>query len=552
MELIQKQLVKIIQKLYGLTVEPELSRPKSEFGDYATNVAMILAGKLGEKPREIAEAIAAELRDEADLAEVTVAGPGFINLRLSDEALVKSWQIELAQIYADKIIVVEYSDPNPFKVLHAGHFYTSVVGDAIANLVEVAGGKVYRTNFGGDVGLHVGKTLYGMVQDLGGELPEKMAEIAESERAEWLGKCYVAGTQAYEDDETAHEKITAYNKAVYAMHAKNDHESPLAKMYWLGREWSYDYFKAFYNRIGSYFDKFYPESATAERGLKEVKAQIGKVFEESDGAVVFKGEKFGLHTRVFINQADLPTYETKDVGLSFIKYDDYKFDQSIIITADEQKQYMQVVLKAIEQFAPHLALNTKHITHGMVKLAGGVKMSSRKGNFLKAVDILDLAIKANKEQNDSGDERVALGAIKYSFLRPRIGGDIIYDPKEAVSLVGNSGVYLQYAGARACSVLRKANYTDSDIKLSFDSLERQLAVKLGEYYEVVNQATSELLPHLICTYLYELTQVFSHFYEHAPIIGHERELTRLRLVAEFRDKLFAGLKLIDIIPLEKM
>lgn len=552
MELVQKRLSEIIQNLYGVTIQPELSRPKLEFGDYATNIALVLAGQLGKNPREIAEAIATELRNQAELAEVTVAGPGFINLRLSDQALVAAWKITPAPIYAGKTVVAEYSDPNPFKVLHAGHFYTSVVGDAIANLVEVAGGKVYRANFGGDVGLHVGKTLYGMVQDLGGELPEKMAKLAADQRAEWLGKCYVAGTQAYEDDEAAHAKITDYNKQVYAFHNENDHDSPLAQMYWLGREWSYDYFKEFYRRIGVHFDKFYPESQTAMRGLKEVEAQIGKVFEESDGAIVFKGEKFGLHTRVFINQAGLPTYETKDVGLSFIKYDDYKFDQSIIITADEQKQYMQVVLKAIEQFAPQLALNTLHITHGMVKLAGGVKMSSRKGNFLKAVDILDLAIQANQEQNQSNDERVALGAIKYSFLRPRIGGDIIYDPNEAVSLVGNSGVYLQYAGARACSMLRKANYASGDINLEFDSIERPLAVKLGEYHEVVDQATRELLPHLICTYLYELTQTFSHFYEHAPAIGHEREAIRLRLVAEFRDKLFAGLKLVDIVPLETM
>lgn len=552
MELVQKQLGKIIQKLYSQSVEPELSRPKSEFGDYATNVALILAGKLGKKPHDIAEEIVTELRSQVGLAEVTVAGPGFINLRLSDETLAKAWQIEPMQIYADKTIIAEYSDPNPFKVLHAGHFYTSVVGDVIANLIEVAGGRVYRTNFGGDVGLHVGKTLYGMVEDLGGELPDKMTKITKDERAEWLGKCYVAGTRAYEDDEKAKAQITEYNKAVYRMHADNDHVSPLAQIYWLGREWSYDYFQAFYDRIGSHFDKFYPESATAQRGLKEVRAQIGKVFEESDGAIVFRGEKFGLHTRVFINREGLPTYETKDVGLSFMKYDDYKFDKSIIITGNEQKQYMEVVLKAIEQFAPELALNTIHLTHGLVKLAGGVKMSSRKGNFLRAVDILDLAIRANEEQNDSSDERVALGAIKYSFLRPRIGGDIIYDPKESVSLVGNSGVYLQYAGARACSVLRKANYTSSDIKLDFDTLERPLAVKLGKYHEVVNQAVQELLPHLVCNYLYELTQTFSHFYEHAPVIGHEREAIRLRLVAEFRDKLFAGLKLIDIIPLEEM
>ena len=552
MEDVKQQLKQIIKQLFDQDMTVELSRPKPEFGDIATNVALILAKKVGESPRQVAEKIIAAVEHNADVAEVSIAGPGFINFRLSDTYLIRQWSVAPEQIYAGKNIIVEYSDPNPFKVLHAGHFYTSIVGDAIANLTEAVGAKVYRANFGGDVGLHVGKTLYGMVQDLGGELPAKMAELAPEERANWIGRCYVAGTNAYEEDEAAHAKITEYNKQVYAFHTENDHESPLAQMYWLGREWSYDYFKAFYARTGSHFDKFYPESATFARGLAEVKAHIGPVFEESDGAIVFRGEKYGLHTRVFINKEGLPTYEAKDVGLSFLKYDDYKFDRSIIITANEQKQYMEVVLKAIEQFAPRLALNTTHITHGVVKLAGGVKMSSRKGNFLKAVDILDLAIRANQTKNGSSDERVALGAIKYSFLKSRIGGDIIYDPEESVSLVGNSGVYLQYAGARACSVLRKANYTEYDMKTELLPIERSLAVKLGQYHEIVAQAANEVLPHLICTYLYELAQEFSQFYEHAPIIGNERESIRLRLVDEFRQKIFAGLELLGIAPLEKM
>lgn len=552
MEEIKQQLITLVKRFFDQDLAVELSRPKPEFGDLATNVALILAKKLKQAPRVIAERIVAELTNNPDLAEVTIAGPGFINFRLTDQFLLKQWSKTPEQIYANQKFVLEYSDPNPFKVLHVGHFYTSVVGDAIANLIEAVGAKVYRANFGGDVGLHVGKTLYGMVQDLGGENPAKMAEKPEAERAAWLGACYVAGTKAYEDDAAAKAKIIDYNRRVYDFHSQGDHDSPLAQMYWLGREWSYAYFKAFYARIGSHFDKFYPESTTFERGLKEVRAQIGTVFEESNGAVVFRGENYGLHTRVFINQTNLPTYEAKDVGLSFLKYDDYHFDRSIIITANEQKQYMAVVLKAIEQFAPHLALNTTHITHGLVKLAGGVKMSSRKGNFLKAVDILDLALAANRAKNNSNDERVAIGAIKYSFLKSRIGGDIIYEPEESVSLVGNSGVYLQYAGARASSVLRKANYTGYDIESNFLPLERALAWKLAEYHQVVVQAAREFLPHLICNYIYELTQEFSHFYEHAKIIGDERQDLRLRLVAEFRTKLFAGLKLIGIEALERM
>ncbi len=547
-----EQIEQIINQLYDQAAAIKLERTKPEFGDFALNVAMQLAPKLQQNPRQIAEAISQKL-DQLDVFKsVEVAGPGFINLKLSDQAIVKMWQAKLNKIYDQQSVVVEYSDPNPFKVLHAGHLYTSVVGDAIANLVERGGGQVHRANFGGDVGLHVGKTMWAIIQKLGGELPDELAKLEPNERIDWIAKRYVEGSAAYENYAQAHAEIVAYNQRVYQLHKDNDHQSPFAQIYWTCREWSYQYFKDFYARIGSGFDKYYPESATADRGLIEVKQRIGTVFEESDGAIIFDGDKYDLHTRVFINKQGLPTYETKDIGLVFQKYDDYKFDKSIIITADEQKHYMEVVLKALEQFAPELALNTIHITHGLVKLAGGVKMSSRKGNFLRAIDVLNFALEANEEQNNVSDEQVALGAIKYAFLKPRIGGDIIYDPNESVSLIGNSGPYLQYAHARASSILAKAKSENKLTTLSFDQNERPLAVKLGEYAEVINQAIAQLAPHLICTYLYELAQEFNRFYEKAKIIGDGRQAERLELVKKYQQVLADGLELLGIKAIKEM
>src|SRR6218665_1590156 len=191
-------------------------------------------------------------------------------------------------------------------------------------------------------------------------------------------------------------------------------------MWWRCREWSYDYFDAFYDRIGTHFEKYYPESQTAPIGLETVQRELRKgVFNESDGAVVFDGDKFGLHTRVFINSHGLPTYETKDVGLSVLKWQDYHPKLSVIITGNDIVEYMKVVLKAIEQFEPDLAHVTRHMTHGNVKLAGGVKMSSRKGNFLRAVDVLDMVAEASKGVSEVENQATVLGAIKYAFLKQR-------------------------------------------------------------------------------------------------------------------------------------
>lgn len=551
-----KQLVeKVCHDLFNVNTTVELTRPAEQFGDYATNAALQLAKQISNPPqggpRAIAEMITNKLQHEF-IQEANVAGPGFINFRLSDKGLIELASRQPAQPLADKVIVTEYSDPNPFKVLHAGHLYTSVVGDAISSLLEVAGGKVHRVNYGGDVGLHVGKTMWAIVQELGGERPEKLSTIPKESRSEWMATAYIKGEAAYTENEEAKAEITAINKRVYQLHADNDRQSPFAQIYWTCRQWSYEYFDEFYARIGTKFEKYYPESEVAPLGLAAVKEYIAKgVYEESDGAIVFRGEPYGFHTRVFINSQGLPTYETKEVGVMLAKWRDYHFDKSLIITGNDIAEYMKVVQKSIEQYKPELVKATTHLTHGNVKLAGGVKMSSRKGNILRAVDVLETAAEANKRQNNQDNPEAVLGAVKYAFLKQRIGGDIIYDPEESVSILGNSGPYLQYAHARARSILAKAKVEDKPAE-SFEPAERSLLRKLGEYAEVVDKAVEELMPHHVTGYLYELAQNFNRFYEKNRVIGDPREVIRLQLVQAYADTLKNGLGLLNIPAPNKM
>lgn len=539
----------IVKNLYDLDVEVILTRPEPQFGDYSTNVALQLAGHVGKNPRQIAEEIAAAAQGSDTVAGVEVAGPGFINLWLSDEALLAEASRQPAKPLAGKVVVAEYSDPNPFKVLHAGHLYTTIVGDAIARLVEAAGATVHRVNFGGDVGLHVAKNMWAILRELGGEYPDKLNELDEDlhVRSAWLSARYVEGNEAYENDEAAKAEIVALNKRLYALTADGDHDSDFAKIYWTARAWSYDYFKLFYDELGVVqFEKYYPESVTTPTGIATVKKGLEDgVYQMSDGAVVFKGEEYGLHTRVFINSEGLPTYEAKDVGLIMQKWADYNFDQSIIITGNDILEYMKVVQKSIEQFEPELVRRSVHLTHGNLKLAGGKKMSSRKGTVLLALDVLAAARDAQSAQHDDANEPVALGAIKYAFLQNRIGGDIVYDPETSVSLHGNSGPYLQYAHARARSILAKSNLSPAGIPELLPE-ERELVQKLAQSSDVIERAAQELMPHLICNYLYELAQVFNRFYEKARIIGDEREAQRLGLVELYAGTLKNGLGLLGI------
>jgi arginyl-tRNA synthetase len=555
MQSVSISIQNVVKELFGQDVTVVLTRPDEQFGDYATNVALQLAGKLAMPPRAVAEQIVDALHTALGegVSDITVAGPGFINITLSDNELLGQAAAaphEKPDTYQDKVVVTEYSDPNPFKALHAGHLYTTLVGNAISQLIQSAGGQVHRVNFGGDVGMHVGKAMWSIIgadEEAAWTATQAMAEKSLHERAAWMADNYVKGNTAYEEDEAAKARIIEMNKKVYQLHETDDHDTTFAKIYWLCRTWAYEYFDAFYAEVGvTPFEKYYPESVTSPVGLATVKEQLAAgVYKESNGAVVFEGEPYGLHTRVFINGQGIPTYEAKDVGLIMLKWQDYHFDHSVIITGSEQQDYMAVVLKSIEQFKPELAHATTHLTHGLVKLEGGVKMSSRKGNVLYANDLLQAAEAAVAETSGGANKQTAYAAIKYAFLKQRVGGDIIYSPRESVALEGNSGPYVQYAHARARSILAKV--TPGEVELvDLQPLERTLARKISEYPEAVAKAVTELMPHHVCTYLYELAQTFNRFYEHSRVVGDEREALRAQLVLLYAEVLKDGLELLGL------
>ncbi len=558
MEEIKTKLKVAIQKLYGLDIEPEMTvAPKGV--DFASSVAMKLTKELKKNPREIAEEIRREIMQDADF-EAEVAGPGFLNFYAKNEYF---WQ-KLENLatdfdkniscdeYRDQVVLMEFSDPNPFKVLHVGHLYTSVVGEAMSKMVEFAGGTVKRLNFGGDVGLHAAKTMWAMMQHRDEYEKVRQSEL-DSEKAEFMARCYVEGTGAYEDDANAKTEIVALNKKIYQLVDAKDHEGELAEFYWWGREVSYQYFEDFYKKVGVKFDKYYPESTVAGRGLAAVKEQLKNgVYEMSDGAVVFKGEPYGLHTRVFINNEGLPTYEAKDVGLVHTKWDDYHFDKSFVITGNDIIDYMKVVLTSIKQYNPELVERSRHLTHGNVRLPGNEKMSSRKGNFLRATDVLDIVEEALAKQHSKASSEVALGATKYAFLKYKVGGNIEFNVQDSVSMSGNSGPYLQYAAVRAKKILAAAKADAGAEKFEMSVPEKELVKKIIGYQDVVKTAVMEMAPHKVCEYLYELAQTFSRFYEQVKVVGSEFEFERAKIVNVYYKTLEHGLNLLGIKVPEEM
>jgi len=564
---IKQYLTKKITEAAGVSVEQvELEHPEAEeHGDYSTNVALVLKGgrPMAEK---IKEAILRQAQDDSVVAKVEVAGPGFINIWLQNEYLVKELErvIIHGQEYGKllaingKRVMIEFTDPNPFKEFHIGHLYSNVVGESVCRLMESQGHDVWRVCYQGDVGLHVAKSVWGM-QKLQAETPGE--EASPSERAKYLGQAYAAGAAAYEEGAGVKAEIDEVNKKIY-MGADE-----VKSLYDMGRRWSLEYFDTIYNRLGTKFKRFYFESEAGQMGVDLVKAHMADgVFEESEGAVVFRGEKHGLHTRVFINSAGLPTYEAKELGLAPTKYKDFAYDLSIILTGNEIDEYFKVLLKALELISPELASKTRHLSHGMVRLPSG-KMSSRTGDVITGEWLLnEAADRARKISPDTVDpEVVGKAAVKYALLRSGVGKDIEFDFDESVSFEGNSGPYLQYTHARTQSVLAKANITpelrSSPLKLRGDrevilnDEERSIVRYLYRFPEVVEEAAGRFAPNLVCNFLYELAQRYNTFYNKHSILSagsEEAKNFRIGLTAAVGQVVKNGLSLLGIEAPERM
>lgn len=535
----------------------EVEYPKENFGDYSTNFAMRSAKFLKKNPREVAEKIKENiLKNDKDgfFKKVEVAGAGFLNFYLSDKIFFENIKNILKEkeaygkneILKGKRVLMEYTDPNPFKVFHIGHLMSNSIGEALSRVFEFCGADVKRVCYQGDVGMHVARAIFGLLNNE--KYLEEVFDDKKSldEKVACLGAAYAFGSLEAEEAE-----LKELNKKIYE---KSDEK--INKIYQVGRKVSLDYFESIYKKLDTKFDEYFFESETGEFGKKVVLENLKNgVFKKSKGAVVFEGEKYGLHTRVFVNSEGLPTYEAKELGLAKIKYDKLGYDKSVIITGNEVNEYFKVLLKAMTFIFPDLAEKTEHISHGMLRLPSG-KMSSRTGDVIPAEGFIKQVSNTIKEKRNLDKdilEKISIAAIKYSILKQKIGKDIVFDFGSSVSFEGDSGVYLLYSYVRAKSILRKAE--SEKIKASFEKISddiSELEKVLVKFPELVELALWERSPHYITTYLIELSQKFNSYYAKNKIVGGENSSYRVALVEAVAATLKNGLYILGIKSLEKM
>ncbi|OGG02517.1 hypothetical protein A2Z33_01830 [Candidatus Gottesmanbacteria bacterium RBG_16_52_11] len=554
---LEKLLQGIIRDLGAGGVNPQVSIPENpEHGEYTTNVALQLSKQLGKPPMDIAlqvveriKGIKSNLKHDdldqntdrsgqkasaeadvnsvlQDIVKVEAVPPGFINVRISEAGLSSQISRVLSEGKAygmgpktepPETVMVEFAHPNTHKAFHIGHLRNIATGESVVRLLEATGKRVIRANYQGDVGMHIAKCLYSILQTQNSPLPpptaghegqaklptsprlrgasktQSLVEVRKlpiSDRVKYLGEMYAAGSHVYETDAGAKQSVHDLNFLIYAAAQRYATERglPLSTTDYMSfvkssrygideiyalwketRQWSLDYFEAMYRRVWSHFDRYYFESECLA-GVDIAKDAVRKgILKESDGAIIFDGKPYGLDTRVFVNSMGLPTYEGKELALSAMEFTEFgHLNRLIHVVGPEQSSFFSVTFKAEELLNPELfAGKQKHLVYGWVRLKKG-KMSSRMGNVILGEWLVDEVrkyvnniIDSNKsnykeEEQESIAEIAAIAAIKYAFLRVSTTQEIAFDLAESVSMEGDSGPYLLYAYARAKSVLRKA------------------------------------------------------------------------------------------------
>jgi len=550
------QLVTDAVQESGLEGNVVLEHPSDlSHGDFSCNIAMVLAKQVGKNPRELAEEIVEKIGTHEYVEHVSVAGPGFINITLTKKFFSESIQVIVKNgnewghgtSRKGETVLLEHSSPNLFKPFHIGHLVNNTLGESLVRIIGATGAAVIPLSYPSDVSPGIAKAVWGIL-DKGWE-----KEIT----IERIGEAYAHGVAQYEDDEEVKRRINEINTALY----NKEKGTPEWNVYETGRKISLEYFEYITGKLGSHFNEFIFESNAEVEGKRIVKEHTPGVFEESDGAIIFRGSEYGLFDNVFINSAGFGTYLAKDIGLLSLKFGAYDFDESVTVTDIEQKQHFQLVKKAAELITKVWSEKSNYIQHGRLELTSG-KISSRLGNVPLADDIIETvqerALNRMEENERTLDttvaRQIAIAAIKYAIARVGMGKNIVFDMEQALSLEGDTGPYLQYTYARARSIVTKAEeqgITTEEVGGAHTVTDVEKL--LYRFPSVVQRAAIEFEPHYVANYLAGLASAYNSWYANEQVFdGTAAQEHKVAVTHAVAVTMKNGLRLLGIEAPEKI
>ncbi len=519
--------------------------PKVELGDIAFPM-FPFAKLLRQGPPQIAAAVAARLTETGlpgGIASVAGAGP-YLNASYDRVAYGRTVlaRVESAgegygrtEQLAGQRITVEFSCPNTNKPLHLGHLRNDALGESVSKILEANGAQVRKVNLINDRGIHICQSMLAYLRFAGGKTPETEGEKSDH----FVGDYYVKFHEAAKNDAS----LAGEARELLKKWEQGDEET--IHLWRKMNDWAIGGIQETYDATGVSFDQIYYESETYTRGRDEILRGLerGLFRKEEDGAVTVDLSEIDLEKKVLLRGDGTSLYVTQDIGTALIRYDDWPFDRLIYVVASEQKYHFIVLFHVMEKLGYRWAANLYHLAYGMVNLPEG-RMKSREGTIVDADDLIaqltEMAaeeIREKEREEAVGDleataGRVALGALHYYLLQTSPSRDMIFNPRESLSFNGNTGPYLQYMGARICSMLRKdGGRNDLPVaQIDLSALEVQdeweMLRMIGDFPQTVALAGAGYNPAVITGYLYELAKVFSRYYHDNPIVTCEDDRIR--------------------------
>jgi len=543
--------------------------PDPLLGDYAFP-CFVLSKRLKKAPAQIAEYLTGKIKPDEMIAEVKSFGP-YLNFFVN-KALMAGNVLEESKKAGNKYghsgkgdgktIVIEYPGPNTNKPLHLGHMRNMALGLSMSNILKSQGYEVKIVNINNDRGIHICKSMLAYKKWGMGKTPES----EERKSDHFVGDYYVMFSKK------ADEALEQESKEMLLKWEKGDKE--IRELWQKMNTWAFSGFKQTYKRFGlSEFDKEYYESETYEGGKKMVMGGLKKgLFKKNDdGAVIVDLEKEGLGEKVLLRSDGTSVYVTQDLYTAQLRHEEFNFDKMIYVVATEQNYHFKVLFTILEKLGHRWSEGCHHFAYGMVHLPEG-RMKSREGTVVDADDLIEelenLAaeeikkrhITLSEEETANRKRMISLGAIKFFLLKGDAIKDMTFNPEESISFEGDTGPYVQYTHARACSILRKA---EQEIDVHFDadasSLKKKSETALIHELSLLPTKTADACemyrPHIIAQSLLSISRSFNEFYHACPCIQEKDEKlrnARLLLIDCTRQALANGLAMLGIDALEKM
>jgi arginyl-tRNA synthetase len=517
------------------------------------------------RAQELAEGIRNYLGDPPEGFSHIEAVNGYLNLYFSTSAYARrvvDTILQQGQTFGkaearEKTVMVEYSQPNTHKAFHVGHLRNVILGGSVCRILEFAGYEVIRTNYLGDIGLHVVKWMWNYLKNHAGEEPGE-------NKTHWMNEIYAEADKLFQDPENEAEV-----RALYARWNARDPE--VVDLWKKTRDWSLEGFEEIYELLGEDFDRIYFESEVedpgvtlveemVEKGLAEDERPEGPVFIDLDAAI---GTEEEYRVLVLLRSDGSSLYATKDLPLAIKKFEDYNLDQSIYVIDVRQSLYLKQIFKTLEILGYDWADRLHHLPYELVNLPGNVTMSSREGTVVLFEDLVAEATQRAREIveeknpelsddiKDSIAKAVALGALKYTMLSRDNTKVVTFNWDAALDFNGQAAPYIQYAHVRAGSILRKAAQDlpeEVDFPEDLEKAEVNLIELITRLPADILRAAEEYRPLIIANLAYDLAKAFNDFYNTCHVLNAEPDVRayRLRLVAAAQQAIAISLQLLGI------